>query len=294
MKINYFYLLLASFVFTACSQSHRDQTAAGNSQPGSYNGSSKENAAAPPEPEAKLVKTADMRFKVQDVQKSTTSISGLANSMNGMVMDQNLESTIENTETTPISNDSMVVISSYFTQSNMVVRVPSERLEEFLNAAGKLAVFINSRNMHIDDKSLDYLSAKMKNANRKQFVKEQQKNAQEETADAEDVLNVKDELVNDHIGNMKIDDAVKYSTVGLKLYQNSLIRKEVIANNTLSNYQLPFFTRVANSFGYGWILFIDFLVALTHIWIFMVLAAVIWFGIRYRRRKFKAASHLKN
>ncbi len=291
MKNKYFYLLLlGSLVIAACSQSRRDQTSAtedhiiaddakDNPSPNSV-----ENSAA------KLVKTADMRFKVQNVQKANTDISNLAHSMNGMLMDHTMESSIENSEITPISNDSMMVISSYITHSDMTVRVPSERMEEFLNAVGKLAAFINFRHMHIDDKRLDYLAAKMKSMNRSQFVKDQQKRTRANIEDGTEVLNVKDELIDHNINNMKIDDSVKYSTINLNLYQNSVVSKEVTVNNNLSNYQLPFFMRVGNAFTDGCILFKDFLIALTHIWIFIGLGIFIWITIKYRVKKSKLAS----
>ena len=293
MKNNYFYLLLSgSLMLASCSQSHREQTSGSADSTSSYSSVSKESESTASA--AKLIKTADMRFKVRNVRKSCTDISMLANSMSGMVMDHTLESFIEKSEKTPISGDSVIIVSSYSTHSNMVVRIPSEKMEDFLYAVGKLAIFVDAWNMHIDDKSLDYLSARMKSTSRSKFVKDQRKNAQAETGDATEVLHVNDDLIDHKVSNMKIDDSVKYSTISLNLYQNSLISKEVTANNNLSNYQLPFFTRMGNSFGYGWVLFKDFLIAITHIWIFIALGVCIWLAIRYKVRKSKAASHPKD
>ncbi len=290
MKSNYFYLLLSGvLLLAACSQSRKEQSVNSSAPNISYDANGKETAADTVS-EAKLVKTADMKFKVQNVQKSSVQISSLANSMNGMVMDHTMGSFIENSETTPMSNDSMMVISSYITQSDMVVRVPSERMEEFLNTVDKMAVFVDARNMHIDDKSLDYLAAKMKGTNRNQFIKEQQKNAQKKTEDGTEVLNVKDELVDNNINNMRINDAVRYSTIGLKLYQNNAINREVVANNNLSNYQLPFFVRMGNSLSYGWVLFKDIVIGITNIWILILIGISAWFAFKYFAKRSKVAA----
>ncbi|MGB4774542.1 MAG: DUF4349 domain-containing protein [Daejeonella sp.] len=285
MKNNSLYIyLLGIFMLGACSQSKNDANSSASKENTIEGAGAYADSATVSGP--KLVKTADMTFKVKNVQKSSTDISSLAASMQGMVMDHTSESYVEKSKTNPISADSSLLLSSYVTRANMVIRVPSEKIEEFLNSAGKLAVFIDKRNMHIDDKSFDYLEAKMKNENRKTFLKRnKQKNATDDIDDETGILDVQDELSESKVSTMRINDAVKFSTIGLSIYQNNVINREIIANTDLSANQSPFFNRLKNALSYGWFIFIDLVIGLANLWIFIVLGISIWLIIRYFSKK---------
>lgn len=285
MKNNSLYIyLLGIFMLGACSQPKNHANSSGSGESAMKEADVAADATSMPEP--KLVKTADMTFKVKNVQKSSTDISSLAASMQGMVMDHTLESFVENSRTNPISADSSLLLSSYLTRANMVIRIPSEKTEEFLNAAGKLAVFIDTRSMHIDDKSFDYLEAKMRNENRNTFLKRNnRKNATDDIDDETGILDVQDELSESKVSTMRINDAVKFSTIGLSMYQNNIVNREVIANTDLSANQSPFFNRLKNALSYGWSIFIDLIIGMANLWIFIVLGISIWLIIRYFNKK---------
>lgn len=166
----------------------------------------------------------------------------------------------------------------------MKVKVPSVRLDEYLDSVTKLGVYVTTRSMDIEDKSLDYLSAKMKLNSRKDMV-DQQKKGKIVIKDPSAVLNLRDDLVDEQIYNQKIDDAVKYSVVNLSFYQSNTIFKEIIANDDPSSYNLPFFKRVGLALSDGWNLFKEILISLVNAWALILSCIVLWQVILFYKRK---------
>ena len=110
----------------------------------------------------KLVKTAGMRFKVKSVQQTSEHIASFTASCNGMVMHHEMGSTADRSLDIRISNDSVMRVTSFNTIADMTVKIPSAKLEDFMNQVSHMGIYINNRRMDITDKSLDYLSAQLK------------------------------------------------------------------------------------------------------------------------------------
>ncbi|RYZ99573.1 MAG: DUF4349 domain-containing protein [Sphingobacteriaceae bacterium] len=234
--------------------------------------------------EPKLVKTAGINFKVKNVQQSSEKITLLTNQYKGMVMSHSVNTNINNTSDKRIGEDSVMRISAFYTSAQMTVKVPSVKLDEYLDSVAKLGVYVSTRSMDIEDKSLDYLSAKMKLNSRKDMV-DQQKKGKIIIKDPSAVLNLRDDLVDEQIYNRKIDDAVKYSVVNLSFYQSNTIFKEVIANDDPASYNLPFFKRVGLALSDGWNLFKELLIVLINAWALILAGIVLWQAIMFYKRK---------
>lgn len=232
----------------------------------------------------KLVKTAGINFKVKNVQQSSEKITSLTNQYKGMVMSHSVNSNINSTSDKRVSEDSVMRISAFYTSAQMMVKVPSVKLDEYLDSVAKLGVYVSTRSMDIEDKSLDYLSAKMKLNSRKDMV-DQQKKGKIVIKDPSAVLNLRDDLVDEQIYNRKIDDAVKYSVVNLSFYQSNTIFKEIIANDDPSSYNLPFFKRVGLALNNGWYIFKEALLVLANVWVFVLAGIVLWRLIAFYKRK---------
>jgi hypothetical protein len=87
------------------------------------------------------------------------------------------------------------------------------------------------------------------------------------------------------ISNLGINNAVKNSMVTLSFYQSNTINKEVIANDDPSAYNLPFFKRMGMAIENGWEVFVDVIIALTNLWVFILASIGAWLTIRYYRNK---------
>ena len=273
--------LAAVLLLGACKGSGSHYEAINNSSAADSVASATADSSASP----KLVKTADMRFKVKNVQQTAEKITTLTANNKGMVMHHQMESTVRDSRDFRISDDSVNRVSSFNTSADMTVKIPSEHLEEFMTEVAHMGMYVTMRKMDIEDKSLDFLSAKLKLNSRKELV-DQQKKGKVTIKNPVNVLLLKDDMVDGQIGNLKIDDAVKYSIVTLSFYQSNTILQEHIANDDPSAYNLPFFSRLAGSFINGWQLFMEAILAIANLWVFILAGISVLLLIRFYRRKY--------
>ena len=232
----------------------------------------------------KLVKTAEMNFKVKSVQQVSESIAALTKLYGGMVMHHKIQSTAGQNRDVHISNDSIIRIAAFNTTADMVVKIPSDKLEDFMTRVGHMGIYVNISLMDIEDRSLDYLSARLKLKDRQELVS-QQKRGKSRIKNPVDVLSLKDDMVDAQIGNLKTDEAVKYSIINLNFYQSDTILEETITNDDPSAYNIPIFQRMGLAFGDGWAIFMDLIVELINLWVFILAGLAIWAGCRYYRKK---------
>ncbi|WP_158557099.1 DUF4349 domain-containing protein [Mucilaginibacter conchicola] len=238
-----------------------------------------------PNTKEKLVKTADMNFKVHDVQKTGDSIASLTAKLGGLVMHHQMQSEKENGRDIRISADSVRQISVYNKTADMTVRIPSEKLEDFMNQVSRMSILTVTRKMDIEDKSLDYISARMKAQNRKEWVEGQDKlKATANNYDA--TLAVKDNIVNEKVNNLKTDANVKYSVVVLSFFQNKTITKEIVTNDDPSAYRPPFFNRLLMSLSNGLDMFSEFLLVIANLWVLVLVGIAGWIGFKAYRKKY--------
>ncbi|MEO3405376.1 DUF4349 domain-containing protein [Mucilaginibacter sp. CAU 1740] len=232
----------------------------------------------------KLVKTAEMRFKVKNVQQTGDAIAALTTRDGGMVMHHQMQANIEQSNDIRVSDDSVKRISALSNNADMTVKVPSENLESFMTEVSHMGMYVTLRKMDIEDRTLDYLSEKLKLRNRQDLVA-QQKKGKVVIKDPVNVMLLKDDMVDQQIGNMRTDEAVKYSVVSLSFYQSNIIHQEMIANDDPSAYQLSFLSRLSIALSNGWHMFVELLLGLANAWVFIVLGVALWGLFRFYKRK---------
>lgn len=233
----------------------------------------------------KLVKTADMRIKVKNVQSAAETVSKLTLVCGGRVMHHTQQSNVVNHQDITLANDSVKKLTVYNTAADMVLKVPSDAVELFMDSLNHLSTFIDQRKMDIEDRTLNYMSEKLK-ANNRQASVEMRKSIKLTQNGADSILKLKDDVVDRKIANLKTDDDVKFSTLTLTLYQNNTVSQEVIPSEDLSDYNSSLFVRVGLAFSRGWFYFSQLLVGILNLWAFILAGAAIWILIwRYQKHK---------
>lgn len=291
MKTKIFYLLLAGVaLLSACSG--RGSSSTSDTSYKVLNNNDKAISAQTDTmmKQAKLIKTGEIRFKVKDVQQTSEAIATLTTSYKGMVMHHGMSSNVQRSRDIPDGMDSMKRISIFNTVAQLTVKVPSEKLEEFMNQVNHMGVYVNERKMDTEDLSFDYQDTQLKLQSRRQII-DQQKSGRIVIKNPSHVMQLKDDIIDAQIENQKIDYAVKYSTVELSLCQSNTLIRESVINEDLEAYNPPFRQRAVVAFANGWAMFVDLLIGLTNIWIFILLGLAVWLGyIRYKRMKIAVKS----
>jgi hypothetical protein len=234
----------------------------------------------------KLVKTAATNVKVKDVEQSTRAVSSLVQKLGGMLTLQNMEAVEQGRKELKLSSDSLLVITAVSPRADITARVPSQSLEAFLFGVADLGYFTTSTNLQVDDKSLSYLENVLKQANRSEVLAQPTTKPKSPRATLQAIA-LKDEAIEQNIANRTIDADVKYSIVKLNLFQNAVVRKEMVANPYLDNYDLPFWKRLGNALENGWGYFLSFLVAVANLWMFIGAGVLVVMGYRYWQQKRK-------
>ena len=232
----------------------------------------------------KLVKKGSMRIKVKNVEQASNYITGLTSGYHGMVIQHEMNASEEGRNNVRLSNDSVLRIITLNKNANIVVRIPTEKLDEFMDKIASIGVYVNNRYMEVSDKSLDYLSSQLKLKNRAELVS-QQKSGKIIIKNPANVLLLKDEMIDQQIANRTIDDEVKNTTISLNIYQSNIINKEVIANDDPSAYNLPFPQRLLMALQNGWTIFVDIVVGLANLWVFIVIISGTWALLKHYRTK---------
>ncbi|MCO5937083.1 DUF4349 domain-containing protein [Mucilaginibacter sp. RB4R14] len=284
MKTKIFIAIAAIALFAACKgRNGRYEIANNDNSSNADTASSSADTVAT----AKLVKTAEMSFKVKNVQQTGDSISRITSKLGEMVAHYQMGSSIERSEYIRLSTDSVMRVSAFNTTADMTVKIPSEKLEDFMNHVSHMGIYVTARKMDIEDKSLNYLSVKLKLKNRREMVA-QQKTGKIKIKDPASVLWLKDDMIDGQINNQRIDEAANYCVVSLNFYQSNTIYKERIANDDPSAYKMPFGNRLLMALSNGWYLFVELILGLANLWVLILAGAGLWIAFKTYKRKYPA------
>ncbi len=158
MKRNLIALAMLLTIFS-CSNDRKESNAQNESSQ-NVDAALAETAAS-----VKIIKTADMNFRVKDVQHTKEILGKQIKDVGGQLVDFEIHSAVQNTEKLRQSTDSLKEISAYKTEGTLTAKIPAEKLDDFTNSIAHLAVFVNSQSLKLDDKSLNYLANKLKTQN---------------------------------------------------------------------------------------------------------------------------------
>ncbi|MFN0255697.1 DUF4349 domain-containing protein [Pedobacter ureilyticus] len=280
MKRHFAVVALAATIFAGCSSENK-----GEATDYAATDTIAAEAVANGELVEKMTKTADMRFRVKDVQRTKEDLSATIRKQGGLVMEFDIKSSIQNSEKVKFSSDSLKEITSYRTDGYVVARIPSDKLDDLTNQIAGMAVFVDNQSLKMEDKSLDYLENKLKTENRIEAVEKISKVATKKSANVETSLIIKDDYVDKKIENLNIDKRVKYSTISLSFYQDNTIKTMIVANDNIYDYKPDFFRRLGLNLMDGWMYFKEFILFLSQLWLFFLAGLAAFFVIRYYTRK---------
>lgn len=230
----------------------------------------------------KFIRTADLKFKVNNVINATYEIENIVSRQSGFVTYTNLTSSIDNITTIPVSADSSLETTAYTVINSVILRVPNIRLDTTLKEIAKNIDYLDYRIIKAEDVALQILSNNLtqkrsaKNATRLSNAIDNRGKKLEETTNAEELLlNKEEESDNAKIANLSMTDQVNYSTVNISMYQRQAIKRTVIANDkNIDIYEPGLGSKMLEAIKLGWKILEAFFVFVTKIWS-IILAAII-------------------
>jgi len=226
----------------------------------------------------KFIRTADIKFKVKNVVKSTYAIENATQKFGGFVTYTNLQSNIHGQNKTKISQDSTLETTKYTVENNITIRVPNTQLDTIIKTIARQIDFLDFRVIKADDVSLKLLSNQLSQKRSTNTEKRVEKAIDEKGKKINDIMEAENTLANKKeandnltIDNLSLQDQINFSTITLQLYQNETIRQEIMASEKNSNaYKPNLGIQIIDSLKNGWYIFESVFVFLLTLWPFIV------------------------
>jgi hypothetical protein len=254
----------------------------------STNVASSSAAVEPKNSTRKFVRTADIKFKVKNVAKSTGVIEDATTRFGGFVTYTNLQSTINDEDRTKVSPDSTLVTTKYTVENNMTIRVPNTQLDTVIKTIANQIGFLHYRVIKADDVTLQMLSNKMAQKRSTSTEKriataiDTKGKKLNQVIDAEENLDAKKEA-NDAktLENLSLKDQVNFSTLTLLVYQDQTVKQEMNANEkSVNTYRPNIGLQVWDSIKTGWFVLENIISFVVLLWPFALIGFLVFLGYK--------------
>jgi hypothetical protein len=248
----------------------------------------------------KFIRTADLKFKVKDVIKSTYDIEDITGRQEGFVTFTHLTSNIDQITTTSISADSSLISTYYTVVNSIVLRVPNVNLDTILKEIARNIDFLDYRTIKAQDVALEILA---NNLTQRRITKNEErlinaidnrgKRLNETTSAEELLLNKQEQADKAKISNLSLSDQINFSTVNLSIYQQQTIKREIILNDkNITAYEPKFGSKLLESLMYGWDILASVLIFITKLWGLILFALLVY--VAYKKYGYKLKNKKEN
>ena len=242
----------------------------------------------------KFVRKADVNMEVSDVYQATIYIENALKEMGGFVTLSNYRSDVLEEKIFPQSDEKSMLVREYITKNQMQVRVPTEKLSDFLKQLNDKNIFLRERIITAEDVSTNI---KMAELEKQRMAKHKAQLSQQTNTikNAEAVNENERELNYQKINDLNLADELKYSTVEIYLSEpkSKISQVEIPNTKSLKNkYQGGFGYSIKEAFADGFYGFQQFLILVAHAWMF-ILAGILGIFVWKSRKKFWKKSEKK-
>lgn len=235
-----------------------------------------EQAPPPPPPNQvsddvitkKVVKTGGVEFESKDVDKDHQSIKTLLPSFKGY-----------------IENESQNKTSHRITY-HLTVRVSADGYDSVYNGVSKLGFRLKSRYSNIDDVTSLYYDLKFRIKNKK-VLEERYLELLKKAAAIKDILEIEKNLNELRTEIEGLEGQFKYLSKQISLSTIQINFYEVLPYTYDTTSRKGFGARLLSSLDTGWQGFLSFLVGITALWPFILLASIAFFIFRKARQFWK-------
>ncbi len=266
-------LFLLGFAF-ACKQADHEAEAKMEITNPSAPAISSNAAVEPKNSTRKFVRTADIKFKVKDVAKSTYTIENSIAKHGGFVTFTDLKSNINQKTETKISRDSILETIKYTVDNTITFRIPNTQLDTVLKSLVKEINFLDSRLIKADDVSLQLLSNKLAQKRIKNSQERLEKGIDNKGKKLDNIVDAENNALQKAtesdtalLNNLTLEDQVNFSTVTLYLYQRETTKQEVIANEkSINTYRQNIGLQIWDSLQSGWYILEEIIAFVLQLW----------------------------
>jgi hypothetical protein len=233
----------------------------------------------------KFIRTADIKFKVKNVPKSTYAIEDATNKFGGFVTYTNLQSSVSEKTETKISQDSTLETTKYTVENNITIRVPNTKLDTVIKTIAKQIDFLDYRVIKADDISIQMLANQMAQNRSSNHEKRLEKAIDTKGKKLNDIIDAegnldskKEQKDNKKLENLSLQDQVNFSTLTLQIYQRETMKQEMIANE--KSFRQNIGSQILDGLKTGWYMLEAIIAFVVQLWALILIGVVGFIGYK--------------
>ncbi len=240
-----------------------------------------------------FIRTADSKFRVKDVKRTTQQIQDLTTRLGGYVSLMSLKSEPTNTQQVEISADSVLEVAEFTVNNTLTIRVPNQQLDSLLRGVFKMVEYWDSCELKTDDATLAILGNSLKIKRLNNFSERNKANIDDKkgnitiASDAEEVVLSSENKADDYqIEQQNIINQVRFSVVNLHVYQAQSIQKTLMPSiKNIEAYRPSIFIQLWDSLQFGWQAIETLLVFLMKLWPLWITGLMIYYFLKRKTLK---------
>lgn len=217
-----------------------------------------------------LIKSAELKFEVNDVLKTTSTLEQQLLHYNGYIENKQIDYQVSDRSQHDHIDGTVDIYEKITPTVQLMVRIPNDQVTTFLNHLLPLMLNFNTQSYEAKRYELKLLEEKLNTANQSNSASNAVNNQLQQLTD----LEVKDRLA--------------YSTIRLEFFQQPKVRKshDLNIHRIASLDSDPLLTRIAEAFKIGLSYFKETLIWLIQFWAFYIVIIAIWLIRKtYKTRK---------
>jgi len=216
----------------------------------------------------KIIKTANVRYKVKDVHKATREIKMLSLNKGAYISDLRFENNL------------------YRKENRFTLKVPQQSFDVLMDSIRHVVDFVEYETITTQDVTEEYLDiearlkTKLEVKARYEAVLRKQAKTVEDILKTEEKLRIIQEEIESAQGRLKyLTNKVAYSTIQIDLYQEVEYKEEPVS------YKKTFWDKTMESLSFGWDMIQGLVLAILHIWPLTILGILLFVWFKRRRLK---------
>jgi hypothetical protein len=233
----------------------------------------------------KIIRTADMRCRVDDVFAASIRLEKIVKDLGGIVEESRLSQDNNYTRNIYYKPDSLKQVQTYTTRSFLTLRVPAASIDSVVAAIPEFAVFIEKRDLQQEDVTLQYLSNSLKNNTGAASGKSMAvaKKTEEVINADEHIAAVQEQKIDRSIENLQLLDNANYATIKVEFFQPERVNTVIVINP--DHFSRPAYgAQMVQSLSRGWELVRNVFLAFITVWPLLLIAAVALLIVSRKKR----------
>jgi hypothetical protein len=274
------------------SKSLTDKTSTASEKVGNSNQLETDDLKANNVYNAKIIRDADIKFRVTDVKKASSKIANLVESNGGYISSEDLNANKKEYQTLEQAETSKTTEYIVETSNIIFIRVPSKNFQPLLSSMKGLSVTEDYVRINAKDVTEEYYDLETRLKTKKEvearYIEILKKKAKtlEEILIAEDKIRVIREEIEAVEGRLNyLTNKVSLSSIQVEIYQDAYYTKETIRFKSYEKTGWSFGEKAGNAVSTGWNGILIFFVTLLYIWPFLAIGLGILLYFRGKRKK---------